>query len=130
MPMILRLASSKPSRTGSKVRPGQRHPAPCAGLFRLLPYRLSMLHGRPRTEPLLHPALQNGVLSVVALHGPGGVGKTSLAAALAHSSAVQRRFKDGVLWATLGQNPDCLSLLTEWIRSLGDLEYRPTTVSA
>jgi Domain of unknown function (DUF4062)/NB-ARC domain len=81
-------------------------------------------------ELLLQPASQNGVLVVGALHGLGGVGKTSLAAALAHNPAVQKRFKDGVLWATLGQNPDCLSLLSGWIRSLGDLEYRPTTVPA
>ncbi|MFL6198033.1 MAG: DUF4062 domain-containing protein, partial [Thermoanaerobaculia bacterium] len=82
------------------------------------------------TELLLHSVPQNGVLVVSALHGLGGVGKTSLAAALAHNPAVQSHFKDGVLWATLGQNPDCLSQLSEWIRLLGDLEYRPTTVPA
>jgi hypothetical protein len=85
---------------------------------------------RELAEMLLQPASQNGVLVVGALHGLGGVGKTSLAAALAHNLAVQKRFKDGVLWATLRQNPDCLPLLSEWIRSLGDLEYRPTTVPA
>jgi len=43
-----------------------------------------------------------GALVVSAAHGLGGIGKTTLAAALAHDPAVQARFPDGVLWATLG----------------------------
>lgn len=111
-----------PSVTRALRRPFQAPPLPSFYVERAAA-------DRELTELLLHPVPQN-ILAVGALHGLGGVGKTSLAAALAHNPEVQRHFKDGVLWATLGQNPDCLSLLSEWIRSLGDLEYRPTTVLA
>ena len=73
---------------------------------------------------------KSGVLMISAFHGLPGVGKTSLAAALAHQPTIRAHFPDGVLWATLGQTPDCLSYLTEWIRALGDVDYRPTALEA
>jgi len=70
-------------------------------------------------------------LVVSAVHGLGGVGKTTLVAALAHDPAVQACFPDGVLWVTLGQQPDVLSLLSGWIQALGDRDfYSPLTGSA
>ena len=42
----------------------------------------------------------------VVLRGPGGYGKTSLAAALCHVDEVIEAFDDGILWVTLGQTPD------------------------
>ncbi|MCP4544324.1 MAG: hypothetical protein GY832_45010 [Chloroflexi bacterium] len=69
-----------------------------------------------------------GVLVVSAIHGLGGIGKSVLAAALAHDPEVQERFPDGVLWVTLGQEPDLLSLLSGWVRALGDYGFHPTTV--
>ncbi len=60
----------------------------------------------------------------------GGIGKTILAQALAHDPQVQKRFCDGILWATLGQQPDVLSLLQGWIIALKDYDYKPTTVQA
>jgi hypothetical protein len=71
-----------------------------------------------------------GVLVVSAIHGLGGIGKSTLAAALGYDREVQQRFKDGILWATLGQQPDLLSLLSGWVQALGDYEFRPTTVEA
>jgi len=68
-----------------------------------------------------------GVLVVSAIHGLGGIGKSTLAAALARDPEVLARFPDGILWATLGQQPDVLSLLVGWIQSLGDYDFRPTT---
>src|SRR5262249_50134465 len=50
--------------------------------------------------------------------------------ALAHDSEVQEHFKDGVLWVTLGQTPDILSLLSGWIQALGDYDFHPTTPEA
>ena len=70
-----------------------------------------------------------GTLVVSAIYGLGGIGKSVLATALAHDPEVQKRFPDGVLWATLGQQPDLLSFLSGWIRELGDLDYKPTTVN-
>src|SRR5215213_4251180 len=51
--------------------------------------------------------------------GPGGVGKTSLAAAVAHHPGVQARFADGVLWAALGTSPDPAGALNAWADALG-----------
>lgn len=65
-------------------------------------------------------------LPISVLHGPGGIGKSTLAIALAHDPQVQSRFPDGIYWASLGQDPDLLSLLSAWIRELGDYDYKPT----
>ena len=67
---------------------------------------------------------------VSAIHGLGGIGKSTLAAALCYSPDVQARFPDGILWATLGQQPEQLPLLSAWIQALGDYQFRPTTVEA
>ncbi|WP_414589906.1 NB-ARC domain-containing protein, partial [Scytonema sp. PCC 10023] len=69
-----------------------------------------------------------GTLVVSAIYGLGGIGKSTLAAALAHDLEVQTHFPDGVLWVTLGQNPDLLPFLGNWIRQLGDRDYKPITV--
>lgn len=69
-----------------------------------------------------------GTLVVSAIAGLGGIGKTVLASALAHDADVQARFTDGILWVSLGQAPDLLSLVDSWIRELKDYDYKPTTV--
>jgi S1-C subfamily serine protease len=69
-----------------------------------------------------------GALVVSAVHGLGGIGKTTLVAALAHDPELQARFPDGVLWATLGHQPDVLSLLVGWIQALRDYNFRPTVI--
>jgi transcriptional regulator with XRE-family HTH domain len=56
---------------------------------------------------------------LTAVRGWPGVGKTTLAAALAHDPEIAAAFPDGVLWASLGQNPDLLSELAAWGRALG-----------
>ncbi|WP_460206256.1 NB-ARC domain-containing protein [Scytonema sp. NUACC21] len=71
-----------------------------------------------------------GTLVISAIHGLGSVGKSTLAAALAHDADIQKHFCDGVLWATLGQEPDVLSLLGGWVQGLGDYNYRATSIEA
>ncbi|WP_071881431.1 NB-ARC domain-containing protein [Gloeothece verrucosa] len=71
---------------------------------------------------------QTGTLVISAIYGLGGIGKSTLAAALCYEPAVQSHFPDGILWATLGQEPDLLSLVCSWIERLGDYSYKPTTV--
>jgi hypothetical protein len=71
-----------------------------------------------------------GALVVGAVHGLGGIGKTTLVAALACDPELQARFPDGILWATLGQQPDVLSLLAGWIQALGDYDFHPTLVES
>lgn len=82
------------------------------------------LKARLLTEATIAP----GVLVVSAIHGLGGVGKSTLVAALAYEADIQERFQDGILWATLGQKPDLLSILSGWIQALGDYDFRPSTV--
>ena len=71
-----------------------------------------------------------GALIVSAVHGLGGIGKTTLVAALAHEPDVMALFPDGILWATLGTRPDELSLLAGWIQALGDYSFRPTVTES
>jgi hypothetical protein len=56
---------------------------------------------------------------LTAMRGWPGVGKTTLAAALAHDPEVTAQFPDGVLWASLGQKPDLFGELAKWSLALG-----------
>jgi WD40 repeat protein len=53
-----------------------------------------------------------------ALQGAGGYGKTTLAVALCHDDRVIGAFDDGILWVTLGQNPNILGELTKLYEAL------------
>ncbi|MEM9218690.1 MAG: NB-ARC domain-containing protein [Cyanobacteria bacterium P01_F01_bin.150] len=81
-------------------------------------------------EQLLSNAKVFGTLVVSAIYGLGGIGKSVLASKLAHDGEIQKRFADGILWVTLGQNPDLLPLLSGWIQALGDHDYKPTALQA
>ena len=83
-----------------------------------------------KNQLLSEEAIPPGVLVVCAIRGLGGIGKSTLAAALARDPAIPTRFPDGTLWVTLGQQPDLLSLQSTWIQALGDYNYKPTTVDA
>ena len=85
---------------------------------------------RVRNHLLCDDPDQPGTLVVSAIHGLGGIGKSVLAQAIAHEPEIRDRFPDGILWITLGQQPDLLVALGDWIRSLGDRDYKPTTVQA
>ena len=57
-------------------------------------------------------------LSIAAVYGLGGIGKSVLAKVLIEDAEVQQNFPDGILWKTLGQNPDLQNCLGDWIREL------------
>jgi WD40 repeat protein len=63
----------------------------------------------------------------VGVQGMGGIGKTVLAAALAHDSEVRRAFADGIYWLTVGQNPNVLALQGQFFRHLTGSEQAFTT---
>ncbi|NEO93750.1 MAG: hypothetical protein F6K56_27545, partial [Moorea sp. SIO3G5] len=71
-----------------------------------------------------------GTLVVSAIYGLGGIGKSTITAALAHDEEVQSHFPDGIFWATLGQQPDILSFLSTWIQQLGDYDFKPINTDA
>ncbi|NCR42056.1 MAG: trypsin-like serine protease, partial [Microcystis aeruginosa W13-11] len=73
---------------------------------------------------------KTGTLVISAIYGLGGIGKSTLAAALAQEKEVQAFFTDGIFWATLGQQPDILSFLHGWIQALGDYDFKPTGIDA
>jgi hypothetical protein len=47
-----------------------------------------------------------------------GIGKTVLAAALAHDSEVRQAFPDGIYWLSIGQKPNLLELQNQQLRQL------------
>ncbi len=76
---------------------------------------------------------QSGSVKVLtAMRGWPGVGKTTLAAALAHDEEIATHFGDGVLWASLGQQPNLFEELAAWGRAMGipDLHKAPTVEEA
>jgi hypothetical protein len=66
---------------------------------------------------LIHRLIQGNALALSA-EGLPGVGKTTLAVALAYHREVLAHFKDGVLWAGLGMQADPLGLLGGWAEDL------------
>lgn len=64
--------------------------------------------------------LTPGGLAVV--RGWPGVGKSSVAVALAYDAETRKAFPDGILWVSLGQRPSLLSMLATWGRVLGSDE--------
>lgn len=73
---------------------------------------------------------EHQTLLVSALHGLGGIGKTVLATAVAYEREIREYFSDGILWVTLGQEPELLELLSQWIQALGDSSFRTTSIEA
>ncbi len=71
----------------------------------------------------------------LALHGMPGIGKSVIARALCDDPEIQESFSDGILWVTLGQQPDIAARLREWLiilgeQALGDAPTAPLLVNA
>lgn len=56
---------------------------------------------------------------MTAMRGWPGVGKTTLATALAYEHDVVETFSDGIVWASLGESPDGAQILRRWANELG-----------
>ncbi|MBN8656001.1 MAG: hypothetical protein J0M11_09715 [Anaerolineae bacterium] len=83
-----------------------------------------------KTKILHKDSNEQNAFVVSAIHGSGGVGKSTVAAMLAFDNNIQERFPDGVLWITLGQAPDILRFLHGWVQALGDYDYQPVNIEA
>ncbi|GGA10506.1 NB-ARC domain-containing protein [Okeania sp. KiyG1] len=79
---------------------------------------------------LLTNSSDTQAIVVTAIHGLGAVGKSTLATALAYDNDVQSHFADGILWVTLGKEPNILPMLSGWVQALGDYNFKPTSVEA
>ena len=109
-----------------------------AGYFQLFaePYELPT-HYLPREadlaglkQKLLAGGANVGITgqsSTLGVQGMGGIGKTVLAAALAHDSEVRQAFPDGIYWLTIGQKPNLLDLQNQLLRQLTGSKETLTT---
>lgn len=55
---------------------------------------------------------------VTVIQGWPGVGKSTIVATLAHDESVAQQFPDGVLWASLGENPSLIGEIATWTDAL------------
>lgn len=62
--------------------------------------------------------LDRETVTISAVRGLPGVGKTTVAQVLAHEPAVRQAFPDGVFWVGLGRNPDLFFHLGLWAEAL------------
>ncbi len=78
----------------------------------------SSLVGRDSVFQILKQRLLTHT-GALAISGLPGVGKTALALALTADEAIRTHFRDGILWAGLGPEPDAFRLLSRWGTLLG-----------
>jgi transcriptional regulator with XRE-family HTH domain len=99
--------------------------APTAPPYMIPPLPPHGVLGRDEMLASLHELLHLGDPSAAnvppaALHGMGGVGKTTLAIALGRRANTAQLFPDGVLWATVGPSPTIRNLLNDWGHAIGE----------
>lgn len=83
-----------------------------------LPSAPTLIIGREGSLQHIRAWAQSGSGALI-LQGWPGIGKSTLLAATAHDPSIRERFPDGVLWVSLGENPNLLAALKIWGRSLG-----------
>jgi hypothetical protein len=99
-------------------------PAPGRPRAAMLPYLPPLILGRDRDIEavrgrLIRAAVAPGRRAVTVIRGWPGVGKSTLAASIAHDRATWDAFPDGVLWAALGEAGTTRAALAGWCRQLG-----------
>lgn len=78
------------------------------------------LVGRDKELVQLKQRLRSGSnITLTALNGLPGVGKTTLAITIAHDPEMRAYFYDGILWAGLGPQPNMPGILSHWAGLLG-----------
>jgi NB-ARC domain len=113
-----RLAMAKLDRVVDRI-PGASRPAPA-----ILPYLPPLILGRGHDIEavrgrLIRAASGHGSSAVTVVRGWPGVGKSTLAASIAHDQVIADSFPDGLLWAALGQSGSSEATLAQWCRQMG-----------
>lgn len=57
--------------------------------------------------------------AITIVQGWPGVGKSTIAAMLAHDPEIMQQFPDGVLWTSLGENPGLSTEISAWANAMG-----------
>jgi hypothetical protein len=88
----------------------------------LLPSAPNLFIGRDKDMAVLRQRLfgEPSTTLITSMRGWPGIGKTTLAAAMAHDAEVKKAFPDGVLWTALGMSPNPLAGLGQWLLAFGD----------
>ena len=113
-----RLTMAKLDRVVDSLRaPVQAAPA-------MLPYLPPLILGRDHDIEavrgrLIRAAFGAGSSAVTVIRGWPGVGKSTLAASIAHDRVIADSFPDGLLWVALGQTGSTEAALAQWCRQLG-----------
>ena len=82
-----------------------------------LPHPRTRLIGRDREQATARAALLDAAVPLLTLTGPGGVGKTRLALAVAHDEA--ESFTHGVIWVDLAPVTDPSLISDTMMSALG-----------
>jgi tetratricopeptide (TPR) repeat protein len=125
-------STAAPPFPGSSAPPAKRRRAALPRdpdyLFVNVPPMPTHFVGRDELLAEMVERLTSGTDSALSASGQGGVGKTTMAVAIAHDPEIHGYFSDGVLWAGLGLSPDVMSALTVWGDALGvDVTRYPET---
>ena len=81
--------------------------------------------GRDALMEKMVARLCSGESPAFSSEGQGGIGKTTLAVALAYSEPVRKHFSDGVLWVGLGKQANVAEEQLRWGEALGvDLTHK------
>ena len=84
------------------------------------PLLCSFMMGRDEIiDSLIQDLSRTSRPAAISLFGLPGVGKTTIALALANHAQMRELFPDGVLWACLGCTPRIYNWLVKWATSLG-----------
>ncbi|MBF0178950.1 MAG: TIR domain-containing protein [Magnetococcales bacterium] len=108
----------------SKIADHLRLPCQATKVAMMAPRKYDGFVDRPAAfnavkQHLLASQTSTTVAIATRLVGAGGFGKTALAAAICHDQDILDRFDDGILWITLGENPQP----QEWLTKTGELIF-------
>jgi DNA-binding SARP family transcriptional activator len=94
----------------------EEKPSPLLSTLPALPH---LVVGREGTLHDLKQRLLTTASALTVIQGWPGIGKTTLAALLAHDAEIHEHFADGVLFASIGEKPNLFSELLTWAQALG-----------